>query len=246
MPVWPTCVLWGPDIAPFGGLNLAVQLMDGLMLKRNTEPVEEEVLLQLLLHEFYQKNRRGRAGTTSLPSQSNFCAQSCHYWDQTGTLANWTLLTPGLGWQHPLATVFLPLTVPILASHCFSTGCCCLPWVGNISQWQKGSFPLFCTRLPVPWQLCAGCLSSQSSWISTAGGAGAASSEFIRPAKIYSQVWKGYCGRTGERVNSGFRIYFLWGIGNGFVSPGMSSKQVSQLCLKSDTDRRQMLLYIFQ
>lgn len=55
-----------------------LQLMGGWLLNRKAESAEEEALLQPFLHEFYGKKLRGRAGTTSLLSQSKFSAWSCN------------------------------------------------------------------------------------------------------------------------------------------------------------------------
>lgn len=61
------------------------------------------------------------------------------------------------------------------------------------------------------------------------------------PAEMHRQGWKCY-----QRDSEQCFMYSPWGISRSLVSPSMSSKQVSQSSLTSDTDTRQMLLYIFQ
>lgn len=50
-----------------------LQLMGDWLLNRKAESAVEEALLQPFLHEFYGKNLRGRAGSTTLLSQSSQC-----------------------------------------------------------------------------------------------------------------------------------------------------------------------------
>lgn len=103
-------------------------------------------LLQPFLHEFYGKHVRGRAGTTSLFSQSKFCAWIC--WTELGNFL--TELWWPWSWDgsNPAATWLLALTVYPIYSHghqlLFQHG---LTLVRNIPQWQKSSFSLFRLQL---------------------------------------------------------------------------------------------------
>lgn len=190
---------------PFRGLNLT--LMAGLLLRRKPDSAEEEARIQPFLLEFYRKKWEAKQAPLS---QSNFCAWSCHSWTKQGRFL--TELCWSWSWDGniPAVTQFLTLAVYPIHSNAhqplFQHGASCLPWVEIISWWHESGFPLFSTRLPAPWQLCAACLSSRFSCISNARRAGAASSEFVRPAKMYRQDWKCYCCRTRERV-SGIFLY---------------------------------------
>lgn len=173
--------------------------------------------------------------------------RSCNAWTEQGHFlmpraGMAASLRPRSFWLSQYVSSF-----PLLAGHCFSLGLWCSPWLGNISRRQESGLPFF--RHP------AACSLATTCWLSQL------------PVRLSQRCWWGWCCllwicKTCKNVQTSlkgllrqnrrqseqrfFHIHFLWGTGNGFVSPGMSSKQVSQLCLKSDTDTRQMLLYIFQ